>query len=87
MQEAAEKAAEAAAAAVGGGRDGPAAKAAFQAAENGLTALHGDGLEKLGGLTSQIAALEKLVLLPIQVSFVFVSTGLPHGLRCRCPSE
>ena len=67
MQESAEKAADAAAAAVGGGRGGPAATAAFRAALNGHSALAGEGLAPLGGLQSQIAALQQLVILPLKV--------------------
>ena len=67
MQELAEQAAVAAAATVGGGRGGPAATAAFRAALNGHSALAGEGLASLGGLQSQMAALQQLVILPLKV--------------------
>lgn len=63
----AEAAAQHAATAVGGGREGPAAQAAFRAAEMGATVLRGAAMEQLGGLKTQVEALEKLVLLPIKV--------------------
>ena len=71
-QESAERAADAAAAAVGGGKGGPAATAAFRAALNGHSALAGEGLASLGGLQSQIAALQQIVILPLKV-------GTPAG--------
>ena len=67
----AEEAAEHAATAVGGGREGPAAQAAFRAAEIGAAVLKGAAVEKLGGLKTQVEALEKLVLLPIKARFIF----------------
>ncbi len=70
----AEGAAEHAAKAVGGGREGPAAQAAFRAAEMGAAVLRGAALEQLGGLRSQVEAMEKLVLLPIKVRLSLYSS-------------
>lgn len=55
---------------MGGGREGPAAQAAFRAAEMGAAVLKA-AVEKLGGLKLQLEALEKLVLLPIKARSIF----------------
>ena len=58
-------AAEAAAEAVGGDLDGPAAAAARRAAASGLAASQ-QGFKGLGGASQHMAALRELVALPLQ---------------------
>lgn len=75
------RAAEAAAEAVGGGPEGPAALAALRAAQMGMLALKGEGLESLGGLSSQVEALRKLVLLPVRVKCFSSPWNTPRQIR------
>lgn len=71
-------AAEAAAQAVGGDLEAPAASAARRAAANGLAASQ-QGFEGLGGASNHMAALRELVALPLQAS-----TCLSHARPSRC---
>ena len=68
-------AAEAAAQALGGDLDGPAAAAARRAAASGLAASR-EGFKGLGGASQHMAALRELVALPLQAS---------PNLSCICP--
>ena len=67
-------AAEAAAQAVGGDLDRPAAAAARRAAASGLAASW-QGFQGLGGASQHMAALRELVALPLQAS---------PSLSCTC---
>lgn len=72
----AEVAAEAAAEAVGGGRDGPAAEAAHAAARSGLSALAAAGREELGGVSRQTEALRQLVEVPLKAWHVRTNASI-----------
>ena len=66
------RAGEVAAEAVGGGLDGPAASSAYQAAQMGVSALAtAEDMECIGGFQEQIAQLEQIAILPLQVGRFF----------------
>ena len=66
----AQAAADAAAEAVGGGPEGPAAAAARQAAASGL-AVSRQGFVGVGGASAHMAALRELVTLPLQARLLY----------------
>ena len=67
-QEAATKAAEVASEICGGGLDGPAATAAYQAAQMGTSALAmAKDMNEIGGFQAEIETLDKMVIHPLKV--------------------